>query len=62
MNFALCHYVFSHECKLISITPDIVLEPAMYTVQTQLLDIPNYQVISADTRSGKITLDIESVS
>ena len=34
----------------------------MYTLLTQLLDIPDYQVISADIRSDKITLDIESVS
>ena len=34
----------------------------MYTLLTQLLDIPSYQVISADIRSDKITLDIESVS
>ena len=29
----------------------------MYTLLTQLLDIPDYQVISADIRSDKITLD-----
>ena len=34
----------------------------MYTLSTQLLDIPNYQVISADIGSDKSTLDIESVS
>ena len=34
----------------------------MYALLTQLLDIPNYHVISAEIETDKITLDIESTS
>lgn len=34
----------------------------MYALLTQLLDIPNYYVISAEIETDKITLDIESTS
>ena len=32
----------------------------MYALLTQLLDIPNYHVVSAEIETDKITLDIES--
>lgn len=34
----------------------------MYTLLTQLLDIPNYHVVSAEIETDTITLDIESTS
>ena len=34
----------------------------MYALLTQLLDIPNYHVVSAEIETDKITLDIESTS
>ena len=34
----------------------------MYALLTQLLDIPNYQVVSAEIGTDKITLDIEGIS
>ena len=34
----------------------------MYALLTQLLDIPNYRVISAEIETDKITLDIEGIS
>ena len=33
----------------------------MYALLTQLLDIPNYRVISAEIETDKITLDIEGI-
>ena len=53
---------FFHTFKLISILHDMTLETPMYALLTQLLDIPNYHVISAEIETNKITLDIESVS
>ena len=34
----------------------------MYALLTQLLDIPNYRVVSAEIETDKITLDIEGIS
>ena len=40
----------------------MTLETPMYALLTQLLDIPNYRVISAEIETDKITLDIEGIS
>jgi transposase len=40
----------------------MTLEAPMYALLTQLLDIPNYHVVSAEIETDKITLDIESTS
>ena len=40
----------------------MILEAPMYALLTQLLDIPNYQVVSAEIGTDEITLDIESTS
>ena len=56
------HERFSYELKLISILPDMIQEAPMYALLTQLLDIPNYQVVSAEIGTDKITLDIEGIS
>ena len=62
MKLATGTSVFSYELKLISILRDMTLETPMYALLTQLLDIPNYRVISAEIETDKITLDVESAS
>ena len=62
MKLARGKVLFFYEFKLISILHDMALETPMYTLLTQLLDIPNYPVISAEIETDKTTLDIESVS
>ena len=62
MKLATGRCVFLHEFKLISKIPDMVLETPMYALLAQLLDIPNYQVVSAEIGTDKNTLDIEGIS
>ena len=62
MKLTTATCVFPYEFKLISMIPDMVLETPMYALLTQLLDIPNYRVVSAEIETDKITLDIEGIS
>ena len=53
MKLTTATCVFPYEFKLISMIPDMVLETPMYALLTQLLDIPNYRVVSAEIETDK---------